>query len=48
MDRAFVRAVRGEEDDIRVPYGEALKTHALALAVAASAVAGRPVAVPGV
>ncbi|MGK5684291.1 Gfo/Idh/MocA family protein [Actinoplanes sp. URMC 104] len=48
VDAAFIRAVRGEEEDVRVPYAEALKTHALALAVAASAVSGRPVAVPGV
>ncbi|WP_250030725.1 Gfo/Idh/MocA family protein [Paractinoplanes maris] len=48
VDAAFIQAVRGEQDDIRVPYAEALKTHALALAVAASAVAGRPVAVPSV
>ncbi|MEU4426760.1 Gfo/Idh/MocA family oxidoreductase [Actinoplanes sp. NPDC024001] len=43
VDRAFVRAVRGEEDDVRVPYAEALRTHALALAVAESAASGRPV-----
>lgn len=43
VDRAFVRAVRGEEDDVRVPYAEALRTHALALAVAESAATGRPV-----
>jgi predicted dehydrogenase len=43
VDRAFVRAVRGEQDDVRVPYAEALRTHALALAVAESAATGRPV-----
>ncbi|MBG0567484.1 Gfo/Idh/MocA family protein [Actinoplanes aureus] len=43
VDRAFVRAVRGEEDDVRVPYAEALRTHAVALAVAESAATGRPV-----
>ncbi|WP_433790358.1 Gfo/Idh/MocA family protein [Actinoplanes sp. CA-252034] len=43
VDRAFVRAVRGEEDDIRVPYAEALRTHELALAVALSAAEGRAV-----
>ncbi|WP_067501229.1 Gfo/Idh/MocA family protein [Actinoplanes sp. TFC3] len=44
VDRAFVAAVRGENDDIRVPYAEALRTHALALAVAEAAATGRPVA----
>ena len=43
VDRAFVAAVRGEEQDIRVPYAEALRTHALAVAVAASAATGRAV-----
>lgn len=43
VDRAFVRAVRGEQDDIRVPYAEALRTHELALAVARSAAEGRAV-----
>ena len=52
VDRAFVDAVRGTGDDIRVPYDEALRTHALALAVAEAAATGRPVrvaapAVPG-
>lgn len=46
VDRAFIGAVRGESDDIRVPYAEALRTHRLALAVAESAAAGRPVSVP--
>jgi myo-inositol 2-dehydrogenase/D-chiro-inositol 1-dehydrogenase len=41
VDRAFVAAVRGEEQDIRVPYEEALRTHALAAAVAESAATGR-------
>ncbi|MGA5299979.1 Gfo/Idh/MocA family protein [Nucisporomicrobium flavum] len=44
VDRAFIQAVRGEGDDIRVPYAEALRTHALALAVAEAAVTGRAVA----
>ena len=35
-DLAFVDAVRGRGDDIRVSYGEALRTHQLACAVAAS------------
>ncbi|WP_306469693.1 Gfo/Idh/MocA family protein [Actinoplanes sp. DH11] len=43
VDRAFVAAVRGEQDDIRVPYAEAVRTHEVALAVADSAAAGRPV-----
>lgn len=46
VDRAFVAAVRGEEQDVRVPYAEALQTHALALAVAEAAATGRAVA-PG-
>ncbi|MEV1289129.1 Gfo/Idh/MocA family oxidoreductase [Micromonospora sp. NPDC049679] len=44
VDRAFIDAVRGIGADIRAPYGEALRTHRLACAVAASAGAGRPVA----
>ncbi|UQU62498.1 Gfo/Idh/MocA family oxidoreductase [Couchioplanes caeruleus] len=44
VDRAFIQAVRGESDDIRVPYAEALRTHALALAVAEAAATGRAVA----
>jgi myo-inositol 2-dehydrogenase / D-chiro-inositol 1-dehydrogenase len=36
-DRAFVAAVRGEGDDIRAPYAEALRTHRLVTAVAAAA-----------
>jgi myo-inositol 2-dehydrogenase / D-chiro-inositol 1-dehydrogenase len=47
VDRAFTDAVRGAGDDVRVPYAEALRTHALATAVAESAATGRPVAVPG-
>ncbi|MEV0897434.1 Gfo/Idh/MocA family oxidoreductase [Actinoplanes sp. NPDC049802] len=47
VDRAFVRAIRGEEDDVRVPYDEALRTHELALAVAASAAEGREVRIHG-
>ena len=37
-DAAFVDAVRGRANDIRVTYDEALRTHRLACAVAASAV----------
>ncbi|WP_406104249.1 Gfo/Idh/MocA family protein [Micromonospora globbae] len=43
VDRAFVDAVRGLGDDVRVPYAEALATHRLALAVADSARTGRAV-----
>jgi myo-inositol 2-dehydrogenase/D-chiro-inositol 1-dehydrogenase len=46
VDRAFIEAVRGESNDIRVPYAEALRTHRLAIAVAESAAAGRPISVP--
>jgi myo-inositol 2-dehydrogenase/D-chiro-inositol 1-dehydrogenase len=46
VDRAFIAAVRGEGDDVRVPYAEAMRTHAVALAVAQSAATGRPVAPP--
>lgn len=41
-DRAFVHAVLGD-DDVRVPYDEALRTHRLACAVARSAAEHRPV-----
>ena len=43
VDRAFIDAVAGSAHDVRVPYAEALRTHMLALAVAESAAAGRPV-----
>jgi predicted dehydrogenase len=43
VDRAFIDAVRGVGDDVRVPYAEALRTHAVALAVAESAATGKPV-----
>jgi myo-inositol 2-dehydrogenase/D-chiro-inositol 1-dehydrogenase len=46
VDRAFVDAVRGIGDDVRVPYAEALRTQRLALAVAESARTGRSVALP--
>ncbi|GAB3075576.1 Gfo/Idh/MocA family protein [Micromonospora schwarzwaldensis] len=46
VDRAFVDAVRGVGDDVRVPYAEALRTQRLALALAESARTGRPVALP--
>ena len=47
-DRAFVDAVRGEGDDVRAPYAEALRTHLLATAVACAAVTGGPVDLAGV
>jgi predicted dehydrogenase len=43
VDRAFIDAVRGIGDDVRVPYTEALRTHRLACALAASAATGQPV-----
>ncbi|MEV4343218.1 Gfo/Idh/MocA family oxidoreductase [Actinoplanes sp. NPDC049596] len=45
VDATFIDAVRGETPapDIRVPYAEALRTHELALAVAASAATSRTV-----
>ncbi|KXK62006.1 oxidoreductase [Micromonospora rosaria] len=46
VDRAFVDAVRGVGDDVRVPYAEALRTQRLALAVAESARTGRAVSLP--
>ncbi|MFG1904226.1 Gfo/Idh/MocA family protein [Micromonospora carbonacea] len=46
VDRAFVDAVRGAGDDVRVPYAEALRTQRLALAIAESARTGRPVSLP--
>jgi myo-inositol 2-dehydrogenase / D-chiro-inositol 1-dehydrogenase len=46
-DRAFVAAVRGEADDVRVPYAEALRTHRLATAVAEAAAGDRVVHLAG-
>ncbi|MEU7799465.1 Gfo/Idh/MocA family oxidoreductase [Micromonospora arborensis] len=43
VDRAFIDAVRGIGDDVRVPYAEALATQRLALAVADSARSGATV-----
>ena len=43
VDRAFVDAVRGAGNDVRVPYAEALRTHRLACALASSAATGQPV-----
>jgi myo-inositol 2-dehydrogenase/D-chiro-inositol 1-dehydrogenase len=45
-DRAFVAAVRGEGDDVRAPYAEALRTHRLVTAVAAAAAGDGVVDVP--
>jgi predicted dehydrogenase len=39
-DAAFVAAVRGDGDDVRAPYAEALHTHRLAVAVARAAADG--------
>jgi len=47
VDRAFVDAVRGIGDDVRVPYAEALRTHRLACALAESAATGAPVRLTG-
>ena len=44
VDEDFVAAVRGEPGRVRVPYGEALRTHRLACALAASARGARGVA----
>lgn len=41
VDEEFVAAVRGEREGTRVPYSEALRTHRLACALAASAATGR-------
>lgn len=43
VDRAFVDAVLGIGNDIRVPYDQALRTHRVACAVAESAAEGRTV-----
>lgn len=45
VDRAFVDAVRGVADDVRVPYADAVRTHTLALAIAEAAATGEPVRV---
>ncbi|MGN9893891.1 Gfo/Idh/MocA family protein [Micromonospora sp. L31] len=46
VDRAFIDAVTGVGDDVRVPYAEAMRTQRLALAVAESARTGRAVTLP--
>ena len=43
VDREFLEAVRGDREATRAPYGEALRTHRLACAVAESARTGTPV-----
>ncbi|GIF67532.1 hypothetical protein Ais01nite_55670 [Asanoa ishikariensis] len=43
VDRAFVDAVRGIGNDIRVPYAEALETHRVTCAIAESARTGQVV-----
>ncbi|HEV7718598.1 MAG TPA: glycosyltransferase [Arsenicitalea sp.] len=45
-DRDFIDAVRGGENRIRSPYGEALKTHRLAVGIAQSAISGTPAFFP--
>ena len=45
-DRAFVEAVLCRDDGVLVDYREALRTHRLACAVAASAVGSTPVVLP--
>lgn len=44
-DRDFLDAVRGLSNRLRSPYGEALKTHRVALAIAHSVTSGQPVAI---
>ncbi|MCZ0960993.1 Gfo/Idh/MocA family oxidoreductase [Paracoccus sp. EF6] len=46
-DRDFIEAVQGHENRIRCPYGEALMTHRVALAVAQSAREGALVKMEG-
>lgn len=42
VDREFLDAVAGRRDSTRAPYGEAMRTHRLGLAVASSATNGSP------
>ncbi|GLS30775.1 Predicted dehydrogenase [Mesorhizobium albiziae] len=44
-DRDFLDAVRGLPNRIRSPYGEALNTHRVALAIAQSVLSGLPVSI---
>ncbi|MFH5823451.1 Gfo/Idh/MocA family protein [Georgenia sp. AZ-5] len=43
VDREFVEAVRGEREETRAPYAEAVRSHRLSCAVAQSARTGVPV-----
>jgi UDP-N-acetylglucosamine 3-dehydrogenase len=43
VDAEFVKAVRGQPADVRVPYEEALRTHRLAYALTRSSLTGGPV-----
>ena len=45
VDAEFIAAVRGEREQTRAPYQEALKSHRLACALATSAMSGRTVSV---
>ncbi len=45
VDREFIEAVRGERPTTRAPYSEALRTHRLGCAIAASARDGRAIRV---
>jgi predicted dehydrogenase len=47
VDRDFVDAVAGRADRVRVPYGEALRTHRVACALVRSAEDGRPLRLDG-
>ncbi|HEX5541430.1 MAG TPA: Gfo/Idh/MocA family oxidoreductase [Micromonospora sp.] len=48
VDRAFIDAVRGLGNNIRVPYAQAVRTHRLACAVAESVLTGETVRLPEV
>jgi len=45
VDREFLDAVTGRREATRVPYAEALASHRVGCALAASAATGAPVAV---
>ena len=47
VDREFIDALHGRRDAVRVPYAEALRTHRLGCALAASARTGHPVTMGG-
>jgi len=46
LDADFVAVVRGEREQTRAPYGEAVRSHHLACAIARSAAEGVPVRLP--